>query len=57
MEAFLARYRHLVTGVLCGFDRLVFRGSLLLTAKGHLLTAALFAARDASIKQLLANAA
>jgi hypothetical protein len=28
-----------------------------LTAKGHLLTAALFAARDASIKQLLANAA
>jgi hypothetical protein len=29
MEAFLARYRHLVTGVLCGFDRLVFRGSLL----------------------------
>jgi len=29
MEQFLARYRPLVTGVLCGFDRLVFRGSIL----------------------------
>jgi hypothetical protein len=29
MERFLARYRPLVTGVLCGFDRLVFRGSIL----------------------------
>jgi hypothetical protein len=29
MEAFLARYRHWVTGALSGFDRLVFRGSLL----------------------------
>ena len=29
METFLARYGSLVTGVLCGFDRLVFRGSLL----------------------------
>lgn len=29
MERFLARYRHLVTGVLSGFDRLVFRGSIL----------------------------
>ena len=29
MEKFIARYRSLVTGVLSGFDRLVFRGSLL----------------------------
>jgi hypothetical protein len=29
VERFLARYRPLVTGVLCGFDRLVFRGSIL----------------------------
>jgi hypothetical protein len=29
VEKFLARYRHLITGILCGFDRLVFRGSLL----------------------------
>ena len=29
MERFIARYRSLVTGVLSGFDRLVFRGSLL----------------------------
>lgn len=29
MERFLARYQPLVTGVLCGFDRLVFRGSIL----------------------------
>ena len=29
MEKFVARYRSLVTGVLSGFDRLVFRGSLL----------------------------
>jgi hypothetical protein len=29
MERFLARYRPLVTGVLSGFDRLVFRGSIL----------------------------
>src|SRR3989442_11442076 len=28
MESFVARHRPLVTGVLCGFDRLVFRGSL-----------------------------
>ncbi|MBI4699848.1 MAG: hypothetical protein HY744_01555 [Deltaproteobacteria bacterium] len=28
MEEFLARYRSLVTGVLSGFDRIVFRGSL-----------------------------
>jgi hypothetical protein len=29
LEKFIARYRSLVTGVLSGFDRLVFRGSLL----------------------------
>lgn len=29
MDKFIARYRSLVTGVLSGFDRLVFRGSLL----------------------------
>ncbi len=29
MEKFVARFRSLVTGVLCGFDRLVFRGHLL----------------------------
>lgn len=29
MERFLARYRPLITGVLSGFDRLVFRGSIL----------------------------
>ena len=29
MEQFVARYRPLVTGVLSGFDRLVFRGHLL----------------------------
>ena len=29
MEKFVARYRSLVTGVLSGFDRLVFRGTLL----------------------------
>lgn len=29
MERFLARYQPLVTGVLSGFDRLVFRGSIL----------------------------
>lgn len=29
MERFIARYRSLVTGVLSGFDRLVFRGHLL----------------------------
>jgi len=29
VEKFLARYSSLVTGVLCGFDRVVFRGSLL----------------------------
>ena len=29
MERFVARYRSLVTGVLSGFDRLVFRGWLL----------------------------
>ena len=29
MDRFLARYRPLVTAVLSGFDRLVFRGSLL----------------------------
>ena len=29
MQRFIARYRSLVTGVLSGFDRLVFRGSLL----------------------------
>ena len=29
MEKFIARYRSLVTGVVSGFDRLVFRGSLL----------------------------
>lgn len=29
MDTFIARYRSLVTGVLCGFDRLVLRGSLL----------------------------
>jgi hypothetical protein len=29
VEKFVARYRSLVTGVLSGFDRLVFRGSLL----------------------------
>lgn len=29
MERFIARYRPLITGVLSGFDRLVFRGSLL----------------------------
>jgi hypothetical protein len=29
LDKFIARYRALVTGVLSGFDRLVFRGSLL----------------------------
>lgn len=29
MERFVARFGHLITGVLSGFDRLVFRGSLL----------------------------
>jgi len=29
LERFIARYRSLVTGVLSGFDRLVFRGTLL----------------------------
>ena len=29
MERFLARYRPLITAVLSGFDRLVFRGFLL----------------------------
>ncbi|MGH2667882.1 MAG: hypothetical protein ACRDH5_01965 [bacterium] len=29
MQRFIARYRSLVTAVLCGFDRLVFRGHLL----------------------------
>ncbi len=29
MKRFISRYRSLVTGVLSGFDRLVFRGSLL----------------------------
>ena len=29
MQRFIARYRPLITGVLSGFDRLVFRGSLL----------------------------
>ena len=29
MQRFIARYRSLVTGVLSGFDRLVFRGTLL----------------------------
>ena len=29
MQRFIARYRSLVTGVVSGFDRLVFRGSLL----------------------------
>ena len=29
MQRFIARYRQLVTGVLSGFDRLVFRGTLL----------------------------
>lgn len=29
MDSFIARYRSLITGVLCGFDRLVFRGTLL----------------------------
>ncbi len=29
MERFIARYRSVVTGVLSGFDRLVFRGTLL----------------------------
>ena len=29
VKSFVARYRSLVTGVLSGFDRLVFRGSLL----------------------------
>jgi hypothetical protein len=29
LERFIARYRPLITGVLSGFDRLVFRGSLL----------------------------
>jgi len=29
METFLSRYRSRVTAVLCGFDRLVFRGTLL----------------------------
>ena len=28
MQSFLARHRHRITGVLSGFDRLVFRGSL-----------------------------
>lgn len=29
MQRFIARYAALITGVLSGFDRLVFRGSLL----------------------------
>ena len=29
MDRFVARYRSVVAAVLCGFDRLVFRGSLL----------------------------
>lgn len=29
MERFIARYRSVITGVLSGFDRLVFRGTLL----------------------------
>ncbi len=29
METFLARYRPAITGVVCGLDRLVFRGSIL----------------------------
>lgn len=35
MERFVARYRPLVTSVLSGFDRLVFRGSLLLLRARH----------------------
>lgn len=35
MERFLARYRPSVTGVLCGFDRLVFRGSILGLMREH----------------------
>jgi hypothetical protein len=39
VEKFLARYRPFVTGVLCGFDRLVFRGSLLaLIRKGGMFS-------------------
>lgn len=34
MEQFVARYRPLVTGVLSGFDRLVFRGHLLPLIRG-----------------------
>jgi hypothetical protein len=29
MERFVARYRPLVTSILSGFDRLVFRGTLI----------------------------
>jgi hypothetical protein len=35
MERFLARYQPLVTGVLSGFDRLVFRGSILALMREH----------------------
>jgi hypothetical protein len=35
VERFLARYDALVTGVLCGFDRLVFRGSILALMRDH----------------------
>ena len=39
METFLARYRSSITGVLSGFDRLVFRGSLpALIRKGGMYT-------------------
>lgn len=39
METFLARYRPAITGVLSGFDRLVFRGSILaLIRKGGMYT-------------------
>ncbi len=29
MEKFISHFHSIITGVLCGFDRLVFRGSLL----------------------------
>jgi hypothetical protein len=39
METFVARYRPLITGVLSGFDRLVFRGTLIpLIRKGGMFT-------------------
>jgi hypothetical protein len=39
MERFIARYRPLITGVLCGFDRLVFRGWLIgLVREGGMYT-------------------